>query len=300
MATAAPPGPVCATRVGPFDSGTSCLAPSPVPGPVGLQAGPDGPGPAGRAFLFVLADEVLPSGKVVRKVMVAPDHLASATLVRNPEVFGFAPRAPGAAVSIGEHALGNNTSPYLSASTKPRGAPNFAGEPFYVDVAKAKAAGVRLYTTDEIIADLRRLALERPELRYRVDKLISVIKSVEGEVLLEGHVPAAAVKSATSMALTRGLRVVQFVGIVVSVYDLAKAGQQSIETHSTVPITREGIRQVGGWGGAVIGMKIGGTVGAAVGIETGPGAILTGAVGAVIFGTAGYLGADWVANWAVK
>jgi len=300
MATAAPPGPLCATRVAPFDTGTSCLAPSPVPGPAGLRTGASQRDPTARAFLFVLADEVLPSGKVVRKVMVAPDHLATATLVRNPEVFGFSPRAPGAAVSIGEHALGNNTSPYLSASTKPGGAPNFAGEPFYIDVAKAKAAGVRLYTTDEIIADLRRLALERPELRHRVDKLISVIKSVEGEVLLEGHVPPTAVKSITSMNITRGLRVVQFIGFVVTAYDLAKAGQQSIETRSAVPIAREGIRQVGGWGGAVLGMKIGGTVGAAVGIETGPGAILTGAVGAMIFGTAGYLGADWVANWAVK
>lgn len=238
------------------------LAQSPVPGPSGLQAGINQPELTARAFLFVLADEVLPSGKVVRKVMVAPDHLATATLVRNPEIFGFSPRAPGAAVSIGEHALGNNVSPYLSASTKPGGAPNFSGEPFYIDIAKAKAAGVRLYT--------------------------------------EGHVPPKAVKSTTSMALTRGLRVVQVIGIVVSVYDLAKAGQQSLETHSSAPIAREGIRQVGGWGGALLGLKIGGTVGAAVGTETGPGAILTGAVGAMIFGTAGYLGADWVANWAVK
>lgn len=44
-------------------------------------------------------------------------------------------------------------------------------------------------------------------------------------------------------------------------------------------------------------MKIGGAAGAAVGIETGPGAILTGAVGALIFGTAGYFGADWIADY---
>jgi hypothetical protein len=91
-----------------------------------LRTGAQEPELTARAFLFVLADEVLPSGKVVRKVMVAPDHL------------------------------------------------------------------------------------------------------------------------------TRGLRVVQIIGLVVSVYDLAKAGQQSIETRSAAPITREGIRQVGGWGGAVV------------------------------------------------
>ena len=36
--------------------------------------------------------------------------------------------------------------------------------------------------------------------------------------------------------------------------------------------------------------------GAAVGIETGPGVVLTGLIGGVIFGTAGYFGADWVAD----
>jgi hypothetical protein len=83
--------------------------------------------------------------------------------VRNPEVFGFSPRAPAATVSIGEHALGNNISPNLFASIKRGCAPNFAGEPYYIDIAKAKAAGVRLYTTEEIIADLQRLAHERPD-----------------------------------------------------------------------------------------------------------------------------------------
>ncbi len=32
-------------------------------------------------------------------------------------------------------------------------------------------------------------------------------------------------------------------------------------------------------------------------IETGPGAILTGAIGGLIFGTAGYFGADWIADF---
>lgn len=33
--------------------------------------------------------------------------------------------------------------------------------------------------------------------------------------------------------------------------------------------------------------------GVAIGIETNPGAMLTGAAGALIFGTAGFFGADW-------
>ncbi len=44
------------------------------------------------------------------------------------------------------------------------------------------------------------------------------------------------------------------------------------------------------------GGKIGLVAGALVGIETGPGAIVTGAIGAIIFGIAGYWGADWIAD----
>ena len=39
---------------------------------------------------------------------------------------------------------------------------------------------------------------------------------------------------------------------------------------------------------------------AALGIETGPGAILAGAAGALIFGTAGYFGANWIAHWSLE
>ena len=145
--------------------------------------------------------------------MVAPETVTSDAFVRNPELFGFKPRNSGAAVSIGEHALGNNLSPYISASTKAGGAPNFNGTPYYIDISKAKAAGVRIYSTDEIIHDLQRLVTEQPQLRFRIEKLIKVINNVEHEVLLEGTVPPSAIKSPFSMNLTRGLRAVQFVGI---------------------------------------------------------------------------------------
>jgi len=63
------------------------------------------------------------------------------------------------------------------------------------------------------------------------------------------------------------------------------------------PISAEVVRQAGGWGSAVAGMKIGAATGAALGIETGPGALLTGLVGGIVFGAAGYYGADWVADF---
>lgn len=43
-------------------------------------------------------------------------------------------------------------------------------------------------------------------------------------------------------------------------------------------------------------MKIGAVGGAVLGIETGPGAILTGALGGIVGGLAGYYGFDWIAD----
>jgi hypothetical protein len=232
--------------------------------------------------------------------MVAPPGMVSDAYVANPEIFGLAPRNPASPLSIGEHALGENASRFMSASSLPKGAPNIAGTPYYIDIAKAKAAGARIYTTEEIVADLDRLAAEQPRLRYRVDLLKKAITGVEGETLIEGKVPAAAVKGPLSMNLTRGLRAVQFIGIALTAVDLVRAGNESVKQHSVVPIASEGIRQTGSWAGAFAGARIGGMAGAALGIESGPGAIVTGAVGALVFGTAGYFGADWVAHWTFK
>jgi LysM repeat protein len=91
----------------------------------------------------------------------------------------------------------------------------------------------------------------------------------------------------------RGLMIV---GVVFTAIDVGRAADQSIQQKSFKPIGAEAVRQVGGWGGAFAGGKIGFGVGALFGIETGPGAIVTGAVGAIIFGAAGYFGADWVAD----
>lgn len=61
-----------------------------------------------------------------------------------------------------------------------------------------------------------------------------------------------------------------------------------------LPLNRSA--RLGGWGGAWAGAELCGTAGAALGIETGPGAIVTGAVGGLIGGAAGFFGADWIAH----
>ncbi|MCU7619282.1 hypothetical protein NZ698_19045 [Chryseobacterium sp. PBS4-4] len=253
----------------------------------------------GGAFLFILTDELLPSGKIVRKVVVPPSQKIFDYFKSNQyEAFGMSPPKPLANISIGEHASGLNQSPYLSGSTLPHGAPNIDGSPQYIDIKKAEAAGCKVYSTEEIVADLKRLQEKAPtpEAKARLDKVINAVSNIEKEVLVKGNIPANAIKSTSAMKITKGLRVLNVIGIVITAYELEQAIEKSVQQNSVKPIAAETIRQVGGWGGAIAGAKIGAIGGAAIGIETGPGAIITGAVGALIFGTAGYFGADWVAD----
>ena len=114
-------------------------------------------------------------------------------------------------------------------------------------------------------------------------------------------IPAKAIFTPESLTIVKSLskvgRVVKVVGIALTAYDLEQATEKSVATASVKPVSAEVIRQAGGWGGFVAGAKIGTVAGAAVGIETGPGAFLTGLVGGIIFGAAGYYGADWVADY---
>jgi hypothetical protein len=115
-------------------------------------------------------------------------------------------------------------------------------------------------------------------------------------VLIHGSVPAAAIKGAGAMALTRGLQGVQLVGFLITAVDVTHAAQRSIAQHSAKPIGAEGIRQVGSWGMAWAGMKLGTATGVLFGIETGPGAGLSAAFGGLAGGVSGYLGFDWIAD----
>ncbi len=255
----------------------------------------------GGAFLFILADEILPSGKLVRKVIVPPNKDIIKTLTKGNyyEYFGMQPTDPFANISIGEHASGVKPSQYMSASTLKSGAPNIDGSPQYIDIKKAKSAGCTIHSTEEIIKDLKRLKNEAPtpESKARLQKVIDAVGKMEKEVLIEGNIPSKAIKSSTSMKITKGLRIVSVIGIIITAYELEQATEKSIKQESFKPIAAETIRQVGGWGGAIAGAKIGALAGAAVGIETGPRVLITGAIGGIIFGTAGYFGADWIADY---
>jgi len=260
----------------------------------------------GRAFLFVIADEVNPlQAKVVRKVMVNPQMAARTAarlgrpveLMPDPSIFGIHPTGPESPVSMGRHVMNLKPSPFSSASTHPFGAPRFSGSSFWIDVDGARAAGATFHDTAAILSDLDRIAkkMRKPADVAKIEGFKELVRG-DREILVRGSVPAGAIKGSGTMALTRGLQVVQVVGFVVTAVELAQATEKSIATRSAKPMAAEGIRQVGGWAMAWGGVKLGGAAGVALGVETGPGAILAGAAGALVGGFAGYLGFDWVAD----
>jgi LysM domain len=258
---------------------------------------------AARGSLFVILREIEANGKLVRKVLAIPANDINALIVNSPDLFGFHPRNMNGLVSLGEHALGNTMSRFISASTKPGGAPNFPGTPWYVDIAKAERGGAVIHSTEEIVRDLDRIASTSANkgLIQRITTLKGVIDSVEGEVLIEGSVRPSAVQSAEAAArelrlfnaLGRTGKAITVVGVVFTAYDLEQASIRSVKSGSIRPIAAETVRQAGGWGGGFLG---GFALGAALGIETGPGAILTGLVGGIIGGIAGYWGGGLLAG----
>ncbi|WP_148716703.1 glycine zipper family protein [Chitinolyticbacter meiyuanensis] len=264
-----------------------------------------------RAFFFVVVDEVGKDGFLVRRIYAAADspYLAKMNLspLGNlselyPERYGLIPKEWNSTTSIAEHVMGNNKSRYVSTSSIfPEGSPRFVGKDIFIDINKAIASGARLVSTDEILKSLADYKVANPHLARRVDQIASYVREIDKEVLIEGRrVPAGAIFTPgslkTSATLVRAARVVQVVGIAFTAYDLGHATGQSFKAKSVKPITAEVVRQAGGWGAAYAGFKVGGVAGAAVGIETGPGAVITGLVGGIIFGAAGYFGADWVAD----
>ena len=322
-----PLGPLSGYSLGPIwvDSGTMCLNKSAAPGPSRKSEPAVLPG---SGYLFVIFEQLpaVGAGKIIRKVALVPKD------------FSLKPANPFGAATIVEHVwnVKPTASPFLSASTRPFGAPSIQGVPLLLDVAKIEKAGGKIFTTKAIVQELKAFSALHPSSSANLKILIETIQKIEGEVLVKGSTPA---KSATRLGAAhlgfvnsaeslwrdfssgkiaqatleteldllensyRKMKVVgkfgrafSVIGLVMTVADVAKASNQSVQEKSFKPIAAESIRQVGGWGAAIAGAKIGAVTGGLVGVSTGPGAIVTGAIGAVVFGAAGYFGADWVAD----
>ena len=125
----------------------------------------------------------------------------------------------------------------------------------------------------------------------------------KGMASVFGHTDHAAL-SGTALVQAKQLRYLKLggrvflvVGVVVDTAQLGSAAYTSYEQQSIKPIAAQTVRTAGGWAAAWAGAKAGVALGGLAGVETGPGMVLTAIGGGVIGGFAGYLGADWIADW---
>lgn len=88
-----------------------------------------------------------------------------------------------------------------------------------------------------------------------------------------------------------------FVGVAVDTVQMGQAAVQSYQQGSIKPVAAQAVRTAGSWATAWAGAKAGFFAGGLAGVQTGPGMVLTVIGGGLIGGTAGYLGADWIADW---
>ena len=279
-----------------------------------------------RGLMFVVFEQLpnVGSNKVIRKVAVTPKNYA------------LAPKNPSANFSAAEHAfMGDKIdTQFLSTSNRPYGAPKYQGEPMLIDLNMVKASGTQIYTEQELILELRRYSAQTG---VNVDTLIQTIQKAEGEVLIKGGVSGDAVRKISNAhtpyiqtaeeiwskfeakKITRPQmeaelellakaynkakivgrvgRVLTVIGVVFTAVDVANAAQKSYDKGSYKPLAAETVRQVGGWSGAYTGSLAGAEIGILLTSETGPGAIIGGAVGAIIFGGIGYWRGDVLAGW---
>jgi len=261
-----------------------------------------------RMYFFIVSDEINPATRyVTRNVHTLNSHAIQRMLANrpmeamrlmNPEQWGIKPTGT-APCAVSHHTMGYKPSPYTSASNHAFGPPRIEGRTIFIN--PNKASGVRLIENDSLLADLQRLAATNPDpqFRKRVNYISNKVRQ-DREVLIEGEIPVTAIKSPAAMGLTRGFQMLGAIAVVLTAYDLYQAGVESERLHSARPISEEAFRQAGGWGAAMATGKAFALAGAAVGIETGPGAVITAAVGGIIGGVIGFYGAEWAAEDRAK
>jgi RHS repeat-associated protein len=215
-----------------------------------------------------------------------------------PTILGLAPTDLKANLRPAEHALeeyvvkGIKTQ-YISASMHPFGASNIEGDSLlWINIDRATALGSEFVSEEALSKDMEALVQEHPQ-RY-TERAEMWRRAREREVLFKGVIDPRAIDTVPMRLLRYGGRGLQIAGAGLAAYDMAKATTESVRTESVKPVAAETLRQVGSWGLAWAGAKAGAAAGAAVG---GPGAVLTGLGVALAMGTAGYLGADWIADF---
>ena len=83
-------------------------------------------------------------------------------------------------------------------------------------------------------------------------------------------------------------------GLVSDAWQMKKAIDRSIDAGSVRPAAAQATRSLTTWGAVWAGAEILGVGGALAGIETGPGALVTGTVGAIVGGCLGLYASNWL------
>ena len=98
------------------------------------------------------------------------------------------------------------------------------------------------------------------------------------------------------MSPDRVWQMMQSIGLAWTAVEMGRAGTVSVKHKSIRPLAVESVAQAGSWAAGAAGFKAGGKLGALVGLKTGPGVLVTAAMGACIGGLAGYVGAKRIAD----
>jgi hypothetical protein len=85
-------------------------------------------------------------------------------------------------------------------------------------------------------------------------------------------------------------------GIVTDVRQMSKAIGKSVRSRNMRPAAAQATRSLTNWSAVWAGAELFGTGGALLGVATGPGAVVTSSVGALVGGYVGLLASEWIAR----
>lgn len=220
-----------------------------------------------------------------------------------PNKYGLTPTDLKAQNSISEHIVEKtkHLSRFISVSELQQGA-NYKGNLVFIDKNELSKFNVKTYSTQDIINIIDKTKNLTNSEKQRFKNIVSN----DMEVLLAPKklIPKQAIMTKKQMDISKTIvtvgKSIQILGIFTTIYDLEQATETSIKQNSFKPLMAETTRQIGGWGGALTGARIGAGIGFAFGLESGPCAILTTLGGAIIFGILGYNGADYIGDEIAK
>ncbi len=105
------------------------------------------------------------------------------------------------------------------------------------------------------------------------------------------------VKATSELANSRvSGRLLLAAGVAVDAWRMKKAISRSVESRTVRPAAAQATRSLTTWGAAWAGAELLGIGGALAGLETGPGALVTGGLGALVGGCVGMFASDWLAQ----